>query len=201
MSENTTHTKVSHFSQHRPLYMLVAALVIMVAIWTWLAFSAPKQETLDQHVRNIASQLRCPVCQGESVADAPATLAQQMRGVIRQQIQEGKSDQQIVQYFINRYGAQNIVWSPPWQGFTILAWLVPLVLLLSGLILLFFVFRDWQLHGSALAQSTTTHEELPGHASDDTSFDDAELDQYRAQLEQELAVDDPLFRRKKMEAD
>jgi cytochrome c-type biogenesis protein CcmH len=192
ISASQTPTR-SALSQRRPLYLCLAALAIMVAVWLWLAFAVPRPETLDQQVRDVASQLRCPVCQGESVADAPSTLAQQMRSVIRAQLASGKSKQQVIQYFLSRYSAQDIVWSPPWQGFTLLAWLVPIVLLLAGLVLLVFIWRDWRLQSlqSAILSSDLQGETSPV-AEDDSPTDG--LAQYRARLEQELAEDDVLFR-------
>jgi cytochrome c-type biogenesis protein CcmH len=205
MSQSSVaHGEIGNKSR-RSLFVLLAALTLMAAVWSWLAFAAPRQQTTDQRVRSVASQLRCPVCQGESVADAPAPLAQQMRQVIRAQVLTGRSDQEIVQYFASRYGEQNIVWSPPWQGFTLLAWVVPMLLLLGGALQLFFLFRDW-LTATALARqvfSAHTRSATPlasGAHDEGASLSDSELERYRAQLEQELAAADPLFRRYKTEA-
>lgn len=169
--------------QRRPLFIALAVLAIVGAVWSYVFLQNPPQPSLDQRVHDVASQLRCPICQGESVADSPSQLAQQMRGVIRQQLQSGKSEQEVIQYFRTSYGDQ-IVWSPPWQGFTLLAWLVPIGLLLAGIILLFFVLRDWR--ALAPASSTASDAEL-------ASVDEVDLAFYRVQLEQELAADDPIF--------
>src|SRR5437867_3436298 len=104
---------------------LAVALVIVALTWSFTILTHPPTPTLDQRVHDVASQLKCPICQGESVADSPSLLAQQMRGVIREQLQSGKSEQEVIQYFQSSYGDQ-IVWSPSWQGFTLLAWLVPI---------------------------------------------------------------------------
>lgn len=165
--------------QRRPLFIALVALAIVGAVWSYVFLQNPPQPTLDQRVHDVASQLRCPICQGESVADSTSQLAQQMRGVIRQQLQSGKSEQEVIQYFRDSYGDQ-IVWSPPWQGFTLLAWLVPIGLLLAGIIMLFFVLRDWR----ALA---------PAGDAEPANIDEADLAFYRTQLEQELAADDPIF--------
>jgi cytochrome c-type biogenesis protein CcmH len=169
--------------QRRPLFIALAVLAIVGAVWSFVFMQNTPQPSLDQRVHDVASQLRCPVCQGESVADSPSQLSQQMRGVIRQQLQSGKSEQEVIQYFRTSYGDQ-IVWSPPWQGFTLLAWLVPIGLVLAGIILLFFVLRDWR--ALAPASSTAADPEL-------ASVDEFDLAFYRAQLEQELAADDPIF--------
>src|SRR5215472_15998647 len=128
--------------QKRSLFLVLALLTVTGAIWSFMILNAAHNETLDQRVQDVASHLKCPICQGESVANSPSRLAQEMRGVIRQQLQAGKSEQQVVQYFVDRYGSQ-IVWSPPWHGFTLLAWLVPIALLLGGAVLLLMVLRDW----------------------------------------------------------
>src|SRR5579864_2094162 len=125
----------------RPLIIL-AIIILIAAIWSFITLNAARNETLDQRVHDVASQLKCPVCQGESVADSPSTISQQMRAVIRQQLQQGQSEQQIIQYFVSRYG-NSILWSPPKQGFTILAWIIPIAILLCGALLLVLVMRGW----------------------------------------------------------
>ena len=170
--------------QPRSLILLLAILTLVAAIWSFMTISAARNQTLDQRVHDVGSQLKCPVCQGESVADSPSTLSQQMRGVIRQQLQSGKSEQEVIQYFVDRYG-QQIVWSPPWQGFALLAWLVPIALLLAGAFLLFTTLRSWR----------TTLATQPTNADDIGNIEEADLERYRAQIEEDLAASDPIFAR------
>lgn len=169
--------------QKRPLFISLAVITIVAAIWSYVFLQNPPQQTLDQRTHDVASQLKCPICQGESVADSPSYLAQQMRGVIRQQLQAGRSEQEIIQYFQSSYGDQ-IVWSPPWQGFTLLAWLVPMGLLLAGVVLLFFTLREW--HSSSATKSSNDEGEL-------ADIDEGDLAFYRAKLSQELADQDPIL--------
>jgi cytochrome c-type biogenesis protein CcmH len=171
--------------QKRPLLIVLAVVAIVAATWSYVLLQNPPQQTLDQRVQQVAAQLKCPVCQGESVANSPSLISQQMRGVIRQQLQSGKSEQEVIAYFQARYGDQ-IVWSPPWQGFSLLAWLVPIVLLLGGLLLIAFVLRDWRSVPSS---------ETGSHDAELTNIDEADLAGLRALLEQELAADDPIFAR------
>ena len=175
----------------RSLLLFIAVLAIVAATWSYVLLKTPPQQTLDQRVHDVASQLKCPVCQGESVADSPAILSQQMRVIIRQQLQAGKSEQEVIQYFVSRYG-DRILWSPPWQGFTMLAWLVPITLLPGGVLLLFFVLRGWytQSHNSSREQD----------AAEFAGIDESDLEDYRQQLEQELAAGDPLFAHRGTEA-
>jgi len=175
------------------LLVLLATLAFVAALWSYMSLHNSTQETLDQHVQQVASQLKCPICQGESVAQSQSSLAQEMRGVIRQKIQEGESDQQIIQFFSDRYGTQ-IVWSPPLSGFGALAWMVPIVLLLTGVGIIVLTLQNWraapvvyetQKMGAGNTASTST--------SDEDAMDEDEVARYRAQLERELSEDDILF--------
>ena len=181
----------------RSLFTLIGVVLLIAALWSYMAFTASTHQTLDQHVQHLGAQLKCPVCQGESVADSSSDRAQQIRASIREQIQAGQSDQQIIQYFSDRYGDQ-IVWSPPWWGFSLLAWLVPAALLLSGLVLIFFTLRDWRMpvvNGAIVEQKPSTGSMTRGEDAEFANIDEAELAHYRAQLERELATEDALFER------
>ena len=172
----------------RPLLLVLVVVAVLAAIWSYVMIATPPQKTLDQKVQDVASQLKCPVCQDESVADSPSLIAQQMRAVIRQRLQAGESEQQVIDYFVSRYG-QQILWSPPWQGFSMLAYLVPFGLFTGGCILLFFILRDWS--ASSLAPGGTAKGNDTGAEADD--LDEGDLALYRRQLEAELAADDPVF--------
>src|SRR5439155_437257 len=78
----------------------------------------------------IAAQLRCPVCQNESVADSPSELAAQMRTLIRAKVAAGETDQQIVDYFVSKYG-EWILLEPPRRGPLWIVWLAPSVAAIS----------------------------------------------------------------------
>lgn len=167
----------------RPLLLLLALVALIGAAWSYMLIAFPPQPTLDQRVHDVGEQLKCPVCQHESVADSSASIAEQMRLVIREQLQQGKSEQEVLNYFAAHYGEQ-ILLTPQPQGFNLLAWLMPVLMLLFGLGLLTFVTRDWhrQHHLQAASSAGKEESELPL---------DPELEQYRKQLEQELADDDP----------
>lgn len=88
-------------------------------------------DSVDGEAQQIARLLRCPVCQSVSVAESPAELAQQMRHVIREQLEQGRTRPEIIAYFVERYG-EGVLLDPPKQGFAALAWLTPLLALLVG---------------------------------------------------------------------
>jgi cytochrome c-type biogenesis protein CcmH len=101
------------------------------------------EETLiDRQVREIASVLRCPVCQGLSLQDSPSELAQEMRDVIRTQLEEGKTPDDVKAYFVASYG-EWILLEPKAQGFNLAVYLLPVGAVLFGGVLLFIVARRW----------------------------------------------------------
>jgi len=186
-------------TRRRTQYLVLAVLLVIVAIWSAMFIRTSTQKTLDQRVQDVASQLKCPICQNESVADSPSSLAQQMRMVIRQQLQEGKSEQEVVQYFERSYG-DKIINTPPWQGFYLLIWLVPIALLLSGIVLVWLTLRDWSSQAAPASSTTeTTNPAKEDVASSSLDEDEDEFAAYRVQLERELAEEDPLFARPGLE--
>ena len=91
--------------------------------------------TGDDRVHSITQRLRCPVCQAESVADSPSTTARAMARVVEQQVRAGRTDQQILGFFRQRYGRW-ILLDPPRSGDTLLLWLLPPAALAAGLVVL-----------------------------------------------------------------
>lgn len=87
----------------------------------------------EEQVRAIASRLRCPVCQNESVADSPSELAAQMREEIRRRLQQGEPPEVIIAYFVSRYG-EWILLDPPRRGLGWVVWLAPVAVFAIGLL-------------------------------------------------------------------
>ncbi len=170
--------------KRRSLLIFLAVTAILGSIWCYALLTRPPQQTLDQRVHDVASQLKCLVCQGESVADSPATLSQQMRENIRQQLQSGKSEQEVIQYFVSRYG-DRILLSPPSQGFTLLAWLVPIALLLGGTLLLFVVLWSWHTQSSRGS--------LENDAAESEAINESDMAYYQQQVLVQLAAEDPVL--------
>jgi len=91
---------------------------------------------VEQRLKNLSQQLRCLVCQNETLADSQAFLAEDLRREIREQIIAGKSDKEIIEFLTARYG-QFILYRPRVTPTTYLLWFGPFVLLLGGLWILF----------------------------------------------------------------
>ena len=128
-----------------------AAAIVLTATVGWAAPTpppaaappAPAATKVDeQTVRDVATQLRCVVCQTVSVADSPSETANQMRAIVRERLAAGDSPEQVLAYFVERYGDW-ILLSPPKSGFTLLVWVVPFVGLGIGLVLVAITVRRW----------------------------------------------------------
>jgi cytochrome c-type biogenesis protein CcmH len=146
--------------------LVLSAGVHNVALGQSGAPRAPKpaivtaaDSALDAETRALAAQLRCPVCQGLSVQDSPSELAQQMRDVVRQQLQDGKSPNEVKQYFVARYG-EWILMAPPASGFNWLVYSLPAVVLVFGVVFLVVLVRRWTSVPHDAASATTPN---PSH--------------------------------------
>ena len=95
---------------------------------------------LDARVVAIASELRCLVCQNQTIADSHAELAVDLRNQVREQLQQGQSEQQIIDYMTARYG-DFVLYRPPVKSTTALLWFGPGLLLLVSLAILVSVLR------------------------------------------------------------
>jgi cytochrome c-type biogenesis protein CcmH len=82
------------------------------------------EDPLDRQVLDISKDLRCAVCQNQPVSESNADLARDMRDIIREQLKAGKSRDEIVQYFVARYG-DYVLMKPPYQGPGFLLWIMP----------------------------------------------------------------------------
>ena len=115
--------------------------VLFLAVSSQLTAQAA-DTSLEARTSAIASTLRCPVCQGESIQDSPSELSQQMRAVVRDQLRAGKTPDEVRAYFVSRYG-EWILLQPKMTGLNILLYVLPVVLVVGGLILIVILVRKW----------------------------------------------------------
>jgi cytochrome c-type biogenesis protein CcmH len=90
--------------------------------------------------QKLTNELRCVVCQNQNVADSNAELAQDVRNLVRTQISEGQTDEQITAFLVERYG-DFVLYNPPLTEKTYILWLGPFILMLLAFIILMFVIR------------------------------------------------------------
>jgi len=114
----------------RLLALLLLAIATAVAPAKEAA-PAAQDPVLEKRVMALAEELRCLVCQNQTLADSNAPLAEDLRNQIRERMREGNSDAQVVDYLVARYG-DFVLYRPPLKATTVLLWFGPLLLLAAG---------------------------------------------------------------------
>jgi cytochrome c-type biogenesis protein CcmH len=102
----------------------------------------PRDSALEARTSAVASQLRCPVCQGLSIQDSPSELAQSMRAVVRDQLAAGKTPDEVKAYYVARYG-EWILLAPKPTGFNIVAYALPVFAVVCGGLAIAVAVRRW----------------------------------------------------------
>lgn len=95
---------------------------------------------LDRRTQEVGSLVRCPVCQGMSVADSPSEMAVNMKGQVRELLARGYTEEQILHYFELSYG-QFVLLRPKFEGATAAVWVIPVIALLAGIAVTVVVLR------------------------------------------------------------
>ncbi len=114
----------------RRLFMMLAMLLAIPA-FAGEAQPVGEDPKIEQRLNVLAEDLRCLVCQNESLAGSHAELAEDLRREIRDQMKQGKDDKQVVEYLVARYG-DFVLYNPPFKPLTLVLWLGPLFFLLVG---------------------------------------------------------------------
>ena len=104
------------------------------------AAPAAQDPVLEARMMRIAAELRCLVCQNQTIADSHADLAVDLRNQVREMLVRGQNDRQILDYMTARYG-DFVLYRPPLKATTALLWFGPAALLLGGVVTLFVVLR------------------------------------------------------------
>ena len=112
---------------------MILALIASLALPVWASEAVPVGEdpNIEARMINLATDLRCLVCQNESLAGSHAELAEDLRREIRTQMKKGKSDQEVLTYLTDRYG-DFVLYRPPFRSYTLLLWLGPVLFLAIG---------------------------------------------------------------------
>lgn len=126
--------------------MIVRALILALVFASFLGSTAAVASSTteaalaadpvaEKRLQALSEELRCLVCQNQNIADSNAELAQDLRREIRTMIRDGKSDKEIIDFMVVRYG-DFVLYRPPVKGITLLLWGGPLALMLLGLLIL-----------------------------------------------------------------
>ncbi|ERJ18509.1 C-type cytochrome biosis protein [Salinisphaera shabanensis E1L3A] len=117
---------------------LFAALVLLLAMVNAQAVDLEGDQLARYHELN--AELRCLICQNRSIAESDAPLAKDLRTIVEKQIAQGRSDAEIKQYLVDRYGKW-VLYDPPLDSATLILWIGPFVLLAIGLLVVVLMMR------------------------------------------------------------
>lgn len=109
-----------------------------------LAASDSSENLNEDRLKNLSRELRCLVCQNQTLSESNAPLAEDLRREIRVLITKGMSDEDIKIYLVERYG-DFVLYSPPFEAKTLVLWLAPAILLALGLLMLLVTIRKRNL--------------------------------------------------------
>lgn len=126
-------------------YLLPTAYYLLPANYSLLPTSYSTtfaQETDYDRVNEIAKKLNCPTCAGINLADCKTLTCEQWRGQINDMVKQGYSDDEVINYFVTRFGEQ-VLQEPPKRGSTLFLWILPIIILLAGGVWLTFALRRW----------------------------------------------------------
>ncbi len=113
-------------------------LIILISLLPTFSYAGEAKDladdpVLEQRMVKLAENLRCLVCQNESLASSRSDLAKDLRQEVREKMQQGMSDKEIIDFLVSKYG-DFVLFDPPMKSYTILLWYGPFALLLIGLI-------------------------------------------------------------------
>jgi cytochrome c-type biogenesis protein CcmH len=161
-----------------PKSILFILGIILLASYSLLPALAQEESDFDR-INDIAKELNCPTCTGINLSDCRTLTCEQWREQIDELVDEGYSDQEVLDYFSTRYGDQ-VLQEPPQRGFTLLVWILPVVALIGGGTWLVITLRKWRRDPEPVAVSATPDAPTTPKTDDD----------YLSQVEQDLGIDE-----------
>jgi cytochrome c-type biogenesis protein CcmH len=156
-------------------YLLgIALTLVLAALWTGAVLAQDGTPT-DDEVNAVAHKLYCPVCESTPLDVCPTDACRDWRELIRTMLADGKTEDEILQHFVDQYGAR-VLAEPPKQGFYWLIYLLPPAVILAGAIMLFRSLKEWTRPKKVPAESGGEQAAASSPAKDD----------YIARVEEEL---------------
>ena len=122
--------KYSKLVNLNPLFLSVSILIAIVSCSTDYDANQNREYSL-------YSQLMCPVCEGQTIGESKASIAEDMKEMISNKIAEGQTDLEILNYFEDRYGTE-ILANPPKEGFNLIVWILPILGIICAMFLLVY---------------------------------------------------------------
>ena len=119
----------------RGVRRILAGAVMAVLAVVVVAGIVIGEESERDRIQALGQRIKCPVCQGEPIADSPAETSTAMMDIVAERVAAGETDEQIIDYFVSRHGP-GILLDPPFRGRTLAVWLLPVVALGAGIVMI-----------------------------------------------------------------
>ena len=162
------------------LAFLMGLLLVLLSVGVaWGQENPPTGEVTNDQVNDVARELWCPLCSGVRLDSCELNACDQMKDVIAIKLSEGEDTTSIKDYFVEQYGPQ-VLGEPPRQGFSVLAWLLPILVALGGIV---FLWSRARTMIRPAAQGASVNASLPVKTD---AKGDAEADEYSRQLDEQL---------------
>ena len=145
--------------------LLLIAMLMLVSAALGACTETSSEDDLERRAQRLDRSLICPLCPSETIDQSQVLLAAQMRVTVRERLAEGWSEDEIRQYFVDRYG-ERVLAAPPKEGFNLLAWAVPPAIVIASLLVLAWVVREMQ----ARKRTPQAARERPAEARDETAL-------------------------------
>ena len=153
-------------------YLIGLAFALLLTSLFTGAGRAQDRTPTDDEVNAVAHKLYCPVCESTPLDVCPTDACKDWRELIRSMLADGKTEDEILQHFVDQYG-DKVLAQPPYSGLNWLIYILPPLIILAGAVLLFRSLKEWTRPKAAPAIHGATENEPPG-------------DEYVARLEEEL---------------
>ena len=121
--------------------LVLIAMLLLVSAAGAACTEGAGEEDLERRAQQLDRTLICPLCPSETIDQSQVLLAAQMRATVRERLAEGWSEEEIRQYFVERYG-ERVLASPPKEGFNLVAWLIPPAIVIGSFLVLALVVRE-----------------------------------------------------------
>lgn len=126
--------KLAHLTALIGLLLIAGSVQALIETYD---FSNPE---LEARYQRLSEELRCPKCQNQTIEDSNAPIAQDLRKLLHQQLEQGASDEEILEYMVARYG-EFVRYRPKFGGITAVLWVAPVFLLFAGIVVLLMTLR------------------------------------------------------------
>ncbi len=151
---------------------IVVGLTLLILLFPALAVIAQnaEEEALQKTARELYERIMCPICAGQTIAQSNSGTSVQMRDLVLKKLRQGETKEEILQYFVSRYG-ERIMTKPNKRGLNLMLWFLPFVFIALATIVIYLLIRHW----SARVQAETV-----------PCLEETRLNEYKDRIEKEL---------------